>query len=90
MTRITIADMKLMKSGAVGQVICSGVNRYVVIAEVPRGVQVVCLKGTVMGDPDEVLVAENDKEVTLENREDFKRRFSDRWAEIAEKYPGIG
>lgn len=88
--KITVAELKKKEGGALGQVISGGINRYVVVEETAGGAKIVCLYGTVMGDPDEVLEVPNAAELFLDDKEYWKKEFYKRWLVLAERFPAIG
>lgn len=87
----TIADLKKRKGGAVGQIVGSGLNRYVVVEETSNGIKLMGLFGTFLGiDADtDVFDVADEEELYIIDREKWKKKFPDRWNEIAARYPGI-
>lgn len=92
--QITIEKLKEQfreKGGSVGQILCAGINRYVVVEETSTGVRVMGLYGTFLGAgaADEVIDVIGEEEAFVEDRNKWKGNFQERWDKIAEKYPAI-
>ncbi len=91
---ITIEKLKDQfreKGGSVGQILCAGINRYVVVEETPTGVRVMGLYGTFLGSgaADEVIDVIGEEKAYIEDRNKWKGSFQGRWNAIAAKYPAI-
>lgn len=88
---LTIAELKKRKVGAVGQIVGSGLNRYVIVEETDGGVKVMALYGTFLGtNVAEAVFEVGDNETAwLEDRSKWKNNFHVRWDQIAARYPNI-
>lgn len=87
----TIAELKKQEGGAVGQVVSSGLNRYVVVEETTDGINVMGLYGTFLGSDahTQVFPVPDEEEAYVEDREKWKYDFRQRWDEIAVRFPAI-
>lgn len=94
---ITVGELRQMPD-VVGQVFASSVQTFVVVAADATSFNFMVLHG-VFADQggqyirnlvNHTLPNQDDVRVSLQDKEEFKEAYRERWEEIAQKYPAIG